>query len=120
MADEPCIYEIGDATPASIFDNYKWRGPHLASLPFFEYCMLVRNKNVRDAFLDDLGFDVHHPRYLSHVQRLARSKSQVATISFSAQLTEFQPAEDAISGGHPTTEAILNDLAEFLLGLSIP
>ncbi|KAJ5100152.1 hypothetical protein N7532_007153 [Penicillium argentinense] len=120
MADEPCTYEIGDAAPANIFDNYKWRGPHLACLPFFEYCMLVRTMNVRDAVLDDVDFDVSHPRYLSHVQRLARSKSQVATISFSGQLTEFQPAEDAISGGHPTTEAIINDLAEILLGLFIP
>lgn len=120
MADELCTYEIGDAAPASIFDNYKWRGPHLASLPFFEYCMLVRTKNVRDAVLDDVDFDVGHPRHLSHVQRLARSKSQVATISFSGQLTEFQPAEDAISGGHPMTEAIINDLAEILLGLFTP
>lgn len=82
--------------------------------------MLVRTKNVRDAVLDDVDFDVSHPRYLSHVQRLARSKSQVATISFSGQLTEFQPKEDAISGIHPTTEAITNDLAEILLGLFIP
>jgi hypothetical protein len=120
MAEELCTYEIGDAAPTSIFDNYKLRGSHLASLPFFEYCMLVRTKNVRDAVLDDVNFDVSHPRHLSHVQHLARSKSQVTTISFSGQLTEFQPAEDAISGGHPMTEAIINDLAEILLGLFTP
>lgn len=120
LAEELCTYEIGDAAPASIFDNYKWRGPHLASLVFFEYCMLVRTKNVRDAVLDDVDFDDSHPRHLSHVQRLARSKSQVTTISFSGQLTEYQLAEDAISGGHPRTEAIINDLAEILLGLFTP
>jgi hypothetical protein len=59
--------------PVSIFDNYKWRGPHPASLAFFEYCMLVRTKNLRDAVGDDVDFDPNYPRYCTHVQHIALS-----------------------------------------------
>lgn len=120
MAEEPCAYETGDTAPVSIFDNYKWRGPHLAPLALFEYCMLVKTKDVRDAIADDVDFDPNHPRYATHVQRLARTPSQVATVTFNGQLTEFQPAEDAVPGGHPKTTAIMNDVAEILLGLFVP
>ncbi|KAF9884384.1 hypothetical protein FE257_001840 [Aspergillus nanangensis] len=120
MAEEPCTYERGDTAPVSVFDNYKWRGPHLASLALFEYCMLVKTKDVRDAIADDVEFDPHHPRYATHVQRLAYTLSQVATVTFNGQLTEFQAAEDAIPGGHPKTTAIMNDVAEILLGLFVP
>ena len=120
MAEEPCTYETGDIHPVSIFDNYKWRGPHLAPLALFEYCMLVKTKNIRDAIADDMDFDPNHPRYATHVQRLARSASQVATVTFTRQLTEFQAAEDAVPGGHPETTAIMDDMAEILLGLFVP
>ncbi|KAF9882545.1 hypothetical protein FE257_007384, partial [Aspergillus nanangensis] len=120
MSDEPCAYESGDTAPASIFDNYTWRGPLLAPLCFFEYCMLVRTRNVRDALLDDMDFEPDHPRYATHVQRLARMQSQVATVTFNGQLSEYQVAEDTVPGGHPKTEAIVNDLAELLLGLFVP
>jgi hypothetical protein len=120
ITDEPCTYQPGDTAPVSIFENYKWRGLHLDSLNLFEYCMLVRTKNIRDAILGDIDFDEHHPRYNTHLQRLARTQLQVATVTFSGQLTEFQPAEDAVLGGHPKTEAILNDMAEILLGLFVP
>ncbi|KAI3286470.1 hypothetical protein DTO002I6_8141 [Penicillium roqueforti] len=120
VAEEPCIYETGDTAPVSIFDNYKWRGPHLAPLALFEYCMLVKTKNIRGAIADDADFDSNHPRYTTHVQRLARSPSQVATVTFNGQLTEFQAAEDAVPGGHPKTTAIINDMFEILLGLFVP
>ncbi|KAI7970124.1 hypothetical protein EIK77_000334 [Talaromyces pinophilus] len=120
MAEEPCTYETGDTAPVSIFDNYKWRGPHLAPLALFEYCMLVKSKNIRDAIADDMDFDPNHPRYTTHVQRLARTPSQVATVTFNGQLTEFQATEDAIPGGHPKTTAVKNDMAEVLLGLFVP
>lgn len=120
IAEEPCTYETGDTTPVSIFDNYKWRGPHLAPLALFEYCMLIKIKHVRDAIADDVDFDPNHPRYATHVQCLPRTLSQVATVTFSGHLTEFQAAEDAAPGGHPKTTAIMNDVAEILLGLFIP
>ncbi|OKP09974.1 hypothetical protein PENSUB_4620, partial [Penicillium subrubescens] len=120
IAEEPCTYETGDTAPVSIFDNYKWRGPHLAPLALFEYCMLVKTKNTRDAIADDMDFDPDHPRYATHVQRLARTSSQVATVTFNGQLTEFQAAEDAVLGGHPKTTAVKNDISEILLGLFVP
>jgi hypothetical protein len=106
--------------PASIFDNYKWRGPHLASLSLFEYGMLVRTKSLEDSIATDVDFDAIHPRYGTHVQRIARTPSQVATVTFVGQLTEFQMAEDSVPGGNPTTTAIANDVAEILLGLFVP
>jgi hypothetical protein len=41
MVEEHCMYETSDTAPVSIFENYKWRGLHLASFALFEYCMLV-------------------------------------------------------------------------------
>jgi hypothetical protein len=119
-ADEPCVYNANTAAPASLFDNYKWRGQLLSSLCLFEYCMLVRTRHVRDATTQDIEFDQHHPRCLTHMQRLAQSPSQTATVTLQGQLSEFQAAEDSLPGGHPSTDAILNDMAEVLLGLFIP
>ncbi|KAI1829024.1 hypothetical protein DTO027I6_10052 [Penicillium roqueforti] len=119
MAEEPCTYD-NDTAPASIFDNYKWRGPHLASLTLFEYGMLVRTKSLGDSIATDFDFDAMHPRYGTHVQRIARTRSQIATVTFVGQLTEFQTAEDSVPGGNPTTTAIANDIAEVLLGLFVP
>lgn len=120
MAEEPCTYEAGGTAPVSMFDNYRWRGPQLERLALFEYCMLVRIKSVRDATTDDVDFDLSHPQSNTHVQRLAHTSSQVSTVTFNGQLTEFQASEDAVPGGHPKTAANMNDLAEMLLGLFVP
>lgn len=120
MAEEPCTYEAGGTAPVSMFDNYRWRGPQLERITLFEYCMLVRIKSVRDATTDDVDFDVSHPQSNTHVQRLAHTSSQVSTVTFNGQLTEFQVSEDAVPGGHPKTAANMNDLAEMLLGLFVP
>jgi hypothetical protein len=120
MGDEQCAYQPGDNAPVSRFDNYKWRGPDLVHLPFFEYCMLVQTKNVRDAIAADLEFDPRHPKHGIQVQHLVRKKSQVATVTFSGQLSQFQAEEESVAGGHPVTTAMENDLAEMLLGLFVP
>ena len=120
MGDEQCAYQPGDKAPVSRFDNYKWRGPYLAHLPFFEYCMLVQTKSVRDAITADLEFDPKHPKHGIQVQHLVRKKSEVATVTFSGQLSQFQAEEEGVPGGHPVTTAIQNDLAEVLLGLFVP
>jgi hypothetical protein len=49
--------------------------------------MLVQSKNVRDTIATDLEFDPKHPKHSIQVQRLARKKSQVATITFSSHLS---------------------------------
>jgi len=120
MGEELCAYQPGNKAPVSRFDNYKWRGPHLAHLPFWEYCMLVQTRNVRDAIAADLEFDPKHPKHGIYVQRLARNKSQVATVTFNGQLSQFQTEEESVQGGHPVTTAMQNDLAEVLLGLFVP
>ncbi|KIN00068.1 hypothetical protein OIDMADRAFT_55958 [Oidiodendron maius Zn] len=112
MGDEQCAYQPGDTVPVSRFDNYQWRGPHLAHLPFFEYCMLVQSKNARDAIATDLEFDPRHPKHGIQVQRLARKKSQVVTVTFNGQLSQSQSEEESVPGGHPVTTAMKNDLAE--------
>jgi hypothetical protein len=104
----------------SRFDNYKWRGLYLAHLPFFEYCMLVQTKNVRDAIAADLEFDPKHPKHSTYVQRLACNKSQVVTITFNGQLSQFQTEEESVQGSHSVTAAMQNDLAGVLLGLFVP
>jgi len=120
MDEEQCAYQPGDKAPVSRFDNYKWRGPRLAHLPLFEYCMLVQTRNVRDAIAADLEFHPKHPKHGIQVQHLARKKSQVATVVFNGQLSQFQTEEESIRGGHPVTTAMENDLAEVLLGLFVP
>jgi hypothetical protein len=57
IGEEECAYQPGDKALISRFDNYKWRGPHLADLAFFEYYMLVQTKSVRDSIAADLEFD---------------------------------------------------------------
>lgn len=120
IAEEPCTYGAGTTAPVSIFDNYRWRGQQLACLTLFEYCMLVRTTNIRDAIADDVNFDPSHPQSNTHVQRLARTSSQIATVTFNGQITELQASEDAVPGGHRKTAANMNDLAEILLGLFVP
>ncbi|KAL5335626.1 hypothetical protein BJX70DRAFT_311402 [Aspergillus crustosus] len=82
--------------------------------------MLVRTRSIHDTASQDVNFDSNHPRHLSHVQRLALSPRQTATVTLQGQLTEFQTAEDSLRGAHPVTNAILNDLAEILPGLFVP
>jgi hypothetical protein len=120
LGEEQCNYDPGAAVPANIFDNYRWRGGLLSPLCIFEYCMLVRTKRLQEATTEDIPFYDTHPRYRTHVQRLARSVSQTATVTLQGELTEFQSAEDSMPGGHPTTTAIQNDLAEVLLAMFIP
>jgi hypothetical protein len=120
VAEEPCSYDYSASAPASIFDNYKWRGATLTSLSIFEYCMLVRTKRLQDATTDDIPFAEKHPRHRTHLQQLAQSPHQTATVTLQGQLSEFQSSEDTILGGHPTTTVIQNDLTEVLLGLFIP
>jgi hypothetical protein len=82
--------------------------------------MLVQTRNKQSAPSDHFDFDPFHPKSNTCVQHVARSKSQIATVIFNGQLTQFQTAEDSIPGGHPKTDAIINDLAEIFLGLFVP
>ena len=118
IGDEQCIYQTEDDVPTSRFDNYKYRGPQLVNLSLFEYLRLVQTRRVRDAIQSDIEFDQMHPKSGVYVQCLAARKSQLLTITYNGQLSQFQ-AEDSIRGGHAETAAIRNDASEVLLGLFI-
>ncbi len=120
VAEEQCTFQPGNATPISRFDNYKWRGLELADFTFFEYCMLVRVKRIDDATTFDISFDPKHPRSRTHIQGLAHMESQIMTVHFNGELSQYQTEENSIKGGHPITNAIKNDLAEVLLGFFVP
>ena len=67
--EEQCRLQPGDmASPVSRFDNYRWRGPYLARLTFFEYCMLVQNKVKNEAIASDIEFEDEHSKSESHMQ----------------------------------------------------
>jgi hypothetical protein len=82
--------------------------------------MLVQNKGARDTITTDLELDPKHPKHGIQVQRMARKKSQVMTVTFNGQLSQFQAEEESVPGGHPFTTAMETDLAEVLLGLLVP
>jgi hypothetical protein len=81
--------------------------------------MLVQTKNVHDTIAADLEFDLKHPKHGIYVQRLACNKSQVVTVTFNSQLSQFQTEEESIQRGHPVTAALQNNLAEVLLRLFV-
>ncbi len=81
--------------------------------------MLVQTKNLYNAISADVEFDSEHPKSATYVQHLACQKSQISTVTFNSQLSQFQPEEDSIQGGYPRTTAIENDLAEVLLRLFV-
>jgi len=82
--------------------------------------MLVQTKNLHNAISADIEFDSEHPKSTTYMQCLACQKSQISTITFNGQLSQFQPKEDSIQGSHPRTTTIKNNLAKVLLGLFVP
>jgi hypothetical protein len=80
----------------------------------------MQPKRRIDACVSDIEFDPKHPKSRTYVQRLARTKSQVMTVCFNGQFSQYQTEEDSIRGGHPNTAAIKNDLAEVQLGFFLP
>ena len=82
--------------------------------------MLVQTRKKDHATEFDLEFEADHPKYGILIQRLALNTSEILTVHFNRQLSQFEAEEDTIHGGHPTTVAIKNDLAEVLLGFFVP
>ena len=82
--------------------------------------MLVQTKNLYNTILVDIEFDSEHSKSATYIQRLACQKSQISTVTFNSQLSQFQPEEDSIQGGYPRTTVIKNNLAKVLLGLFVP
>jgi hypothetical protein len=58
--------------------------------------MLVQTRNVCDAIAADFNFDAQHPKHGLFVQRLACKKSQIMTVTFNGQLSQFQAEEESV------------------------
>jgi hypothetical protein len=70
MEEEHCLLNLNNSAPVNRFDDYRWRGEDLASLSFYEYCMLVqRHPNIKSQ-PSDIKFHPNYPRSSSQVQRL--------------------------------------------------
>ena len=82
--------------------------------------MLVQTRKRLGVTASDIEFDSKHPKSSTHIQRMARTQSQMMTVCFNGQFSQYQTEEESIQGGHPTTTAIQNDLAEVLLGFFLP
>jgi hypothetical protein len=91
----------------------------LAYLSFFEYCILVQTRKRHEATISDIDFDSKHLKYNIYIQYLACTKSQVITVTFTRQLSQFQEEEENIQGSYPDTTAIKTNFAEVLLGLFV-
>ena len=81
--------------------------------------MLVQTKKKDHTTEFDLEFEADHPKCGILIQQLASNTSEVLTVHFNRQLSQFEAEEDTIYGGHPTTVAIKNNLAKVLLGFFI-
>ena len=90
IGEEFCAFQPKDKAPASRFDNYRWRGRHLTHLTFFEYCMLVQTRKKDHATEFDLEFEADHPKCGILIQRLASNTSEVLTVHFNGQLSQFE------------------------------
>ncbi len=69
----------------------------------------------------DIQFLPEHPDYESKIQHYTGKRpADTYTVALTGPLSENQPLEDGIHGGHPETEAMQNDLALILLALLMP
>ncbi|KAL2785260.1 hypothetical protein BJX66DRAFT_329424 [Aspergillus keveii] len=90
----------------SLSQDHKVSGVQVAStllqLPSYyttNYNFTRINLCIQAATSQDVNFHSNHPRHLSHIAITAK---------------------DSLPGGHPPTDAILNDMAEIFLGLFVP
>ncbi|KAH6974061.1 hypothetical protein EDB80DRAFT_831121, partial [Ilyonectria destructans] len=78
----------------------------------------------RQRDLPTISYAIHSQATLmsswEDLQRMARTESQVKTVSLNGQFSQYQIQEEGVRGGHPNTTAIKNDLAEVQLGFFLP
>lgn len=110
---------VSSSVSASIFDDYRWRGPDLNHLCLYEYVKMVRKRPAKYRTSTDIDFDVDHPEYGRKAQRFYDSMSKRRTVALVGSLSDHQELEDHIVGGHPETFARDNDLSVILLALFV-
>ncbi len=118
---EPARVTNAKKTSLSVFDNYYWRGPSFINFCLYEYFKLVTVKPMAEETSHDIQFLPEHPNYESKIQcYTGKRPADTYTVALTGPLSENQPLEDGIHGGHPETEAMQNDLALILLTLLVP
>jgi hypothetical protein len=119
--DEVARFTGADGRPCNILDHYQFRGPLLLSFCLYEYAKLVTIKRKSLATSEDIPFTPDHPNSERQIQNYSEKTSiNTYLVAFIGSLSENQPLEDRIRGGHPETVAMQNDLAEILLALLVP
>lgn len=107
--------------PQSLFNHYYWRGPSFSDFCLYEYFKLVDVKSMTQATSRDIRFLPEHPNYDNLIQQYSeKSSAPTFVVTLIGSLSENQPLEDSVRGGHPETLAIQNDLALILLALLVP
>ena len=130
LTAEPGAFGVGDETarvtiarnaPSTFFEHYRWRGPCFSGLCLYEYVKLVVVKTMASAISTDIPFLPDHPRHETHVQNYSESRgANDYSVAFNSTISDNQPLEDSVRGGHPQTDSMQNDLALGLLALLVP
>jgi len=121
MGDETARVTTSKRAPSTFFDHYRWRGPRFSTLCLYEYVKLVVVKTMASALTSDIPFLPDHPLHESHMQNYSERRcANDYSVAFSSTVSENQPLEDSVRGGHPQTDCMQNDLALGLLGLLVP
>ena len=119
--EEQARVSIAKKAPTTFFEHYRWRGPSFSGLCLYEYVKLVVVKTMASATSADILFLPDHPRYETHVQNYSVSRAaNDYSVAFNSTISDNQPLEDSVRGGHPTTDSMQNDLALGLLALLVP
>lgn len=83
LAAKTCFMHVNGRKAFNRLDNYRFRGPLLDELCFFEYCMLVRNCRMKDSISTDVQYGPRHPKYWrNHVPRCESFVTMVSFLSF--------------------------------------
>jgi hypothetical protein len=118
--EEQVTVKLNGTVHASIFDDYRWRGPHLKALCLYEYVKIIRKRPAENRIGSDIDFDMNHPEHGTRTQVVCGPGSVRRTVALVGQLSKYQHHEDGVQGGHPETLAMRNDLAANLLALFVP
>ena len=121
MGDETTRVTIARNAPSTFFDHYRWRGPRFSGLCLYEYMKLVAVKTMASAISTDIPFLPDHPLHETHIQNYSKRRgAHDYSVALNGSISENQPLEDSVRGGHPQTDSMQNDLALGLLALLVP
>ncbi len=103
----------------SLYENYRSRGQHLASLCFYEYASQIFVQTVAAAAGRSMCylFENTHPQYGTHVQVSVNSVESLATPALCGSFTRYQDTDKRVVSNTCRTQ---DEIDETLLGLFYP